>query len=843
MRKFNFMALVVAGAILSPLPQSQAQSLLQGESLVRFRAIDPVVTGAIAAPAPKVATPAELPGPASILRHLPNNAQGMRLGGEISTSEWPVYLTRAQAGQPVKFQLGYLSAVSNLPEASTLSIQINDVVIGEIRIDAPHKVKVLSFDVPADLLQAGFNSLRLVASQRHRVDCSLSATYELWTQIDATQTGFLFAANDQGVTSLEDVPALPPSPQGGLPMRVILPGATNASAINQMMRMVELVALRGRFEQPLVEVGSSLADGAGVNLAIGLNENLVHFGGLEQLPPPSGPVLQFLPANAARRATIVASGRTYAEVEAALDQFAVIATSQGSPQGLRAAKAFPGYKVQGGSSIKLRDLGVISQEFNGHLFHASLNIVMPSDFYPANYAKFSLDLAGGYAPGLANGAQIVVSINSKIAVGSPLSKSGGEIFKARMIDLPLGMLRPGLNKLDIDAHLPRADDATCDQTGAATAQKRFLLLDETELVLPNIARVALSPNLAITANGAFPYAGSLLNSHLYIPSPDSDTIAAAATLVARMALSAATPLEFRLTTTSPPLGDGSTLVVAAASALSPQALAMAGLDGERLAQLWKPRVFQPRSAEESQALTKYEALNQARVALQRNFPAECRLRDAKTRTRLPAAGSAPPAAVPRVVNARQKPASLADEWDRKVNGETGWFSWVAPGKWLDGSVTLASGAWDWVTAEVLWGRNQLTSSVSGERENIVDDNANLLLSQKNHGSAGEGIWTVVTAASPAELKQNIFCLVDPRVWSQVGGEMAALDASEAKVRTVAVTDPRFITTQPWAYSNIRLIAAGWFSLNRWAFVVVVIGMALVLAMATLVFVKNIGRQS
>ena len=846
MLKSRVIALVLAGVLFGPGTSVCAQSLMQAEPLTHLRTIDPVTTEAIAAPAAKPA-PVALPvvSPlenALVLRHLPNNAQGMRLGGEIGSSEWPIYLTPAQVSHPLKFQLGYLSAVSDLPEASKLSILVNDVSIGEIEIDAPHKVKTSIVDVPADLLKAGFNSLRIVAQQRHRVDCSLSATYELWTQIDATQTGFLLPASDTGATALEDIPALPPGSQGAMPIRVILPGATNASTLDQMLRMVEIVAIRGRFEQPLVEVGNALASGSGVNLAVGLNEELVKLGGLEALAAPTGPSLEFLPATPARRATIVASGRSKAEIDQALDLFANFSDSNGSVQGLRAARAFPGYRVEGGSRLKLRDLGVISQEFNGHLFHTSVSIVMPSDFYPADYAKFSLELSGGYAPGLATGAQIVISINNRIAVGSALDKSSGEVFKARTIDLPLGMLRPGLNKLDIDAHLPMQADSACDPAALSTAHKRFLLLDDTQIIIPAIARVAVSPNLSITATGGFPFAGLKLISHLYIPSPDPDTLAAAATLAARMSLSAGQPLDFRLSTSNPSLDDGSTLVVAAAPALTPAALAIAGVDSNQILNIWKPRAFLPKDAGERLSLSKYEALNQARIALQRNFPAECRMRDARAKTRVPAAGSPSAQKVAaKVVDARQKPAGLADQWEQSVNGKRSWLSWPA---WatlpeIDGSSFMD--AWDWTVAQVTWGRDRLSSS--SEPASVIDADASLLMAQKNHGAAGEGIWTLVTAATPADLKQNVFCLVDPRVWSQVGGGVAALNASEAKINSLAATDARFINTQPLSYSNVRLIAAGWFSLNRWVYVAVIMGMALLLAGATMIFVKNIGRRT
>ncbi|MCC2108284.1 MAG: cellulose biosynthesis cyclic di-GMP-binding regulatory protein BcsB, partial [Hyphomicrobiales bacterium] len=164
------------------------------------------------------------------LRHLTNNIQGFRLAGEIASSEWPVYITAEQARLPIKFQVGYLSAISVMPEASYLTLSVNDVVVGRANIRATHSVKTITFDIPLNALQAGFNSIRLTAEQRHRVDCSLQATYELWTQIDPSQTGLLLPRSTP-VSRLSDLPALSPDAQGALPIRAVVPGRTNLANV------------------------------------------------------------------------------------------------------------------------------------------------------------------------------------------------------------------------------------------------------------------------------------------------------------------------------------------------------------------------------------------------------------------------------------------------------------------------------------------------------------------------------------------------------------------------------------------------------------------------------------
>jgi hypothetical protein len=86
------------------------------------------------------------------------------------------------------------------------------------------------------------------------------------------------------------------------------------------------------------------------------------------------------------------------------------------------------------------------------------------------------------------------------------------------------------------------------------------------------------------------------------------------------------------------------------------------------------------------------------------------------------------------------------------------------------------------------------------------------------------------------------CLSDPRVWSQVQGRMVSLDASDGAVLALPSNQPRFVATQPLSASNVRLIAASWFSINSSAYVALTLAVALILALATAHFVRHVGRR-
>ena len=413
----------------------------------------------------------------TVLRHLTNNIQGFRLAGEIASTEWPVFLTSAQAKQKLKFQAGYLTAVSVMPESSYLTLSINDTIVGRVNLRATHSVRAVSFDIPMGMMQAGFNSIRLSAEQRHRVDCSLQATYELWTQIDPSQTGLIIPRAAGGVTSLAELASLSPDAQGALPIRAVIAGRTSLPNVERIIRVAQMISLVGRFEQPVVDIGP-LADGQyGLNLVIGTAQEIAGLDGLPRFGATPGPRIAVLPPAPGRRTTVVVTGVTDAEVSQALAQFDANSALVGTTAGRRAAAAFPGYRMSGGQRVPLKELGVVSEEFGGRLFRAAFNVIIPPDFYPADYAKAVLDLAGGYAPGLTTEAQMVVSINGRNAVSRKLPKSNGDVFTQAPIPLPLSALRPGLNRVEIEAQVPTESDVACDPLASIGGTNRFLFLD------------------------------------------------------------------------------------------------------------------------------------------------------------------------------------------------------------------------------------------------------------------------------------------------------------------------------------------------------------------------------
>ncbi|WP_430910163.1 cellulose biosynthesis cyclic di-GMP-binding regulatory protein BcsB [Methylobacterium sp. sgz302541] len=479
-----------------------------------------------------------------VLRRLPSVATPLRLWGENGDIVWAFYATEAEARTGGRFQIGYRAAVSVLPEVSRLTLRINGTVIGEDPIEGARGLRTVSFDVPPGALSRGFNAVRVTMSQRHRVDCSVAATYELWTQIDPDATGFASAASGLGEPG--DIAGARVSADGAVPIRLIQAGERlSEREVERLLGALQDTVLAGRFAQPSADFGPSVPGGDGLALAVGPADQLARALDLAPLGPVSGPRLALLPRAAGRRPVLVATGASESDVARSLAELRDLHAGPppGTPLGLLALADAGGRRIEGGEVVALGDVGMADAHVTAGTHRIGVDLALPHDVLVADYDRLTLELDGSYAAGLAEGAQIAVAINGVSAGSTPLARPGGESFRRRAMFLPLRLLRPGLNRVTITAELPREEDKDC-RAEASAPRERLTLLATTRLRIPPLARIARQPDLAGTLGAGFPYAQGQRRTMLSVPAPDRDSMAAAATLAARLGLAAGRAIPF-----------------------------------------------------------------------------------------------------------------------------------------------------------------------------------------------------------------------------------------------------------------------------------------------------------
>ncbi len=714
------------------------------------------------------------------LRRLPSTLRGFRLTGEWAQAEWPVYLTVAQARQAAKFQMALLSAISVMPEGSRLTLSINDRTVAETTLAPPDDFATRSFDIPRGLLVAGFNAVRVTVSQRHRVDCSPAATYELWTALDPARSGLVLANPRPGLETQADIAAIAPRGDGAFPIRLLLAGKLTPDSAGRAIKAAQIAALVGRMQHPAIEFVTAAKGEPGLDLAIGTADELRGRSDLADLGPVTGPRYGFLPGKPQRAATFVVTGTTAADLDEALrrwDAERIAATQIGSPAGLRALARLAGIAATGASErIAFSQAGFASTEFSGRLMRLRLDVGLPMDFLPADYDRMALRLVGSHGGDLARDANILVEVNGRNAATQILARGAGGALDRNQIFLPLSLMQPGQNRIEVLAQVPKSSDEACASTGAG--ETRLTLLDRSELVLPRLARIGRAPELSLLAAGGFPFSRDGARPVLFVPTPDRASMAAAATLAARLAIAAGKPIDFSFAMTPPATEASDVLLVAPAPALDPAWLRSAGLDPERIKAAWQPAPGDQR-APPSEA----EALDR-RCAL-------------------------PPA--------RQNPVSGASANNVSLLG-------------LRASLTALP---FWQTPD---------APNSGSEAEILTGRATLLVGQDLGSPKTSHLWTVVTAADAAALQSGVACLTHPAIWSGLTGRISALEADES-LRFVSADDrQQLVATHGLSLLNLRLVAAGWLSLNPLAYVGIALALVLCLAAATLLLVVNIGRR-
>ena len=244
-----------------------------------------------------------------------------------------------------------------------------------------------------------------------------------------------------------------------------------------------------------------------------------------------------------------------------------------------------GFPVVGRQKVSFSELGLQTEEFNGRLYRAGFDLLMPPDFYPADYDKLTLSISAGYAKGLSPGAQILVRVNDKEAGSMPMRNPRGDLFEDRPIAVSLSALRPGVNRIVVEAQTPAPEDAACEVRALMDPEKRFVLFDRSELIVPDLARIARMPNLAASLSSGFPYSDAN-PGRLFFARRDPATIAAAATFLARTAFVAQHPIGAHVTFDNTDLRTSSGFIFGALADFDPKLFGLFGVDYAGLRNAW-----------------------------------------------------------------------------------------------------------------------------------------------------------------------------------------------------------------------------------------------------------------
>lgn len=518
------------------------------------------LSGLPAQPVVEVGTEAE-PSPAAAghLISFEQSADAFMLSGEDDVTLLTFALDGPQAAAGGMLNLAYINAVSVLPDTATMDVEVNGRAAGSFTIASPNGVRVEKLALPSDLLRAGRNEVRLRARQYHRVDCSLDATYELWTKLDPVQSGFS-TAQPSVFADFDSLLAIGRTPAQRTQIRLVAPGAMTAEALNEAAPVLQALVLFLNRDDVTVTVSDRPGEGPGIDLVMAMDR--IGSSGVDRLGLSGAPRgLSVQPGATADRATVVMRAADPMDIAAA-----VLAAVKGPmADGLKSGILQKGrgvLTVDAGERHTLKEAGYETRVFSGRLSRTDFAVEMPADFYPAEYATIDLRLSAATSPGLEQTAQLLVRVNGKVVTSYPFRDREGRQFEGKRIELPLRAFQPGVNRVELLAELPVAADAACRPQERDDSKPRFILLDTTAMEVPALARVGRLPDLAALGGKAYPYGGGK-PFDLAIDRADPQSVGAALTVLSRLSLAARAPLNAKIAIGAPVEGTGRDALVIA----------------------------------------------------------------------------------------------------------------------------------------------------------------------------------------------------------------------------------------------------------------------------------------
>ncbi|MDL2408664.1 cellulose biosynthesis cyclic di-GMP-binding regulatory protein BcsB [Rhizobium calliandrae] len=700
-----------------------------------------------------------------------------RLEGEYDRRSWSIYLTPEQAAAPAKFHFAYQNAVVVAPEASQLTILLNNRAIGQQQIGSPDNASAISFDIPRGLLQPGANLVTFEATQRHRTDCNIQSTYELWSDIDPSKTYLSFAEQDaQKPSNTDAIRAIGVDDAGKTEFNLVVPALAQPGTTKPLLRLAQGLSLLSGMPNETFSFNTDSVPPTGpgkMTVLIGTPAELQPLFSAPEAAQTAG-LATFVKDPRTGSTILLVSGPSWQAVSAAIDT--IVSPTDRDPKVLRdtlvtqrwSAPDAPFFSSD--TSLAFSQLGINTTEFSGRRFHTSFNVAVPADFYANAYGEATIFLDAAYAKNVQPGSHIDVYVNGSIATTKPITATSGGIFRHLPIRVTMRHFKPGLNTVTLEAMLLTNEDQVCLPGTTSTSTPRFALFDTSEFHMPDYARVGQRPNLAALAGTGYPYNRGTVPAALFIDRADPDTLSATATLLGRVAVVAGHPIAVDLIASPGGVGNRDAIFVGSISQMPTTTLSQMNIATTSQAS-WRP-VIAGQGAEPEAAIT------------------------------------------------------LA-EWRARVGGGA-----------LQHQISLFQ---DWMRRNFDISLSSLQFIPSAERV-FTPSNVNSFMIAQGTSATGESTWTIVSAPSAKDLRAGAEAMTSESNWPRIAGHITVYSSKTGKVDTVPVSRFDFVMSQPWSFTNYRLIAANWLSTNILSYAFLVVMLFLLIGVTTSGILAKIGRH-
>lgn len=498
----------------------------------------------------------------------------LRLEGENDRKSWSIYLTPEQAAAQAKLNFSYQNAVVVAPEASQLTVLLNDRVVHQQQIGSSDNPSDVNFDIPRGLLQPGANLVTFEATQRHRTDCDISSTYELWSDIDPAKTYLTFAGREAEKLSTTDaIRAIGVDEAGKTQFNLVVPALTQPGTTKPILRLAQGLSLLAGMPSEVFSFGTDALPPPGpgkMTVVVGTPAELQPVFAVPSAAQ-NGAVATFATDPRSGQQLLLISGPSWQVISSAIDT--VVSPTDRDPNTRRDLLVTQRWTapdapiIYSGASLSFEQLGIRTTEFSGRRFHTSFNVGIPSDFYANAYGEATILLDAAYAKDVRPGSHIDIYVNGSIATTKPITATGGGIFRQLPIRITMRHFKPGLNTVTLETLLMADEDSSCAPAATSSTTPRFALFDTSQFRMPDFARVAQRPNLAALAGTAYPYNRDSEPTALFIDRIDAEMLSTTATVLGQMALVAGHPIAVEPTASPGAVGSRNAIFIGSISQL------------------------------------------------------------------------------------------------------------------------------------------------------------------------------------------------------------------------------------------------------------------------------------
>jgi len=446
-----------------------------------------------------------------------------------------------------KFYLSYTNSTALL-DRSVMAITLNDRIIKQVKLDAANPSATVEIDVPIDLMKNDFNQLQFIVAQSSVEKCQDPNAPELYTQIDPDQSYFEAEMVPQPVPSrlsaLRDI--IDEKLWYPYPFHIVFPDSTakEDSVLSWGSVVSQGIALSLGVQPFRITHANSLRPGMD-NIVIGTMNTLTPFLTSTEINAINGSFIGVKPMrDDPNNYMIILSGRSEEEVGQAVLAFSLVNYPLPDAQFAlidRLALPFRAMYVrnapfQDPGSYTLESLGIRTRTIRGfNTGSFQIPMYMPGDLSPRDRSNVELRLNFVYGAALRSDSVVNFFINDTFHTAIRLKDVNGALHLNHRLYVPTASFQPGRNVLSIAPVMVPSVTNECELWQVENLQ--FTLYEDSELVIPGLARGATLPSLGLLSQTAFPYSASPdgVDTAVWLTSRDPDNLNAAWTLMGKMA--------------------------------------------------------------------------------------------------------------------------------------------------------------------------------------------------------------------------------------------------------------------------------------------------------------------